>query len=109
MCSGELPDGASFNAVLLRTESNRDYFEDPSYYSAEMARWTGLVERAGGQVREVVDADGDDIPDRLQPPAGGTLAGGACSVRGGDNGFLLGGCLILLGAAIRRRSRRRAA
>jgi peptidoglycan/xylan/chitin deacetylase (PgdA/CDA1 family) len=51
-------DGASFSAVLLSTDANRDYFEDPSYYATEMARWTGLVERAGGLLRVVVDADG---------------------------------------------------
>jgi peptidoglycan/xylan/chitin deacetylase (PgdA/CDA1 family) len=49
---------SAFNAVILRTEANRRYFEDPGYYETEVARWAGLVARATGTVREVTDAAG---------------------------------------------------
>jgi peptidoglycan/xylan/chitin deacetylase (PgdA/CDA1 family) len=68
----ELPTPAaiapmSFDAVLLSTNANRDYFEDGSYYRTEIARWRGLVEGVGGTVRVATDAAGlrDTRPDEV--------------------------------------------
>jgi len=47
-----------FEAVLLNTSANRNYFEDDSYYRTEIARWRGLVESVGGTVREASNAAG---------------------------------------------------
>ena len=47
-----------FEAVLLNTSANRNYFEDDSYCRTEIARWRGLVESVGGTVRDASDAAG---------------------------------------------------
>lgn len=41
----------SFSAVLLTTDANAGYFDDPEYYPDQISRWTDLIESVGGVVR----------------------------------------------------------
>jgi len=47
---------ATFEAVLFESERNAAYFDDPSFYGAQLDRWRALIERAGGRVRVASDA-----------------------------------------------------
>jgi peptidoglycan/xylan/chitin deacetylase (PgdA/CDA1 family) len=46
-----------FRAVLLRSAANEGYFDDPTYYATEIARWRTFVERVGGTVRVATGAE----------------------------------------------------
>lgn len=42
----------SFSAVLFNSPRNGAYFPDQTFYPGALARWRGLVEELGGEVRE---------------------------------------------------------
>jgi len=43
----------SFQAVLLNSAANRDFYPDPAYYPGALEHWRALIEAAGGTVREI--------------------------------------------------------
>ena len=47
-----------FDAVVFSSPRNQAYFPDPTYYRSTLASWSALIQDTGGNVREVVDADG---------------------------------------------------
>lgn len=49
---------AGFTAVLFESSSNGSYFEDSTFYGAQIDRWRQLTEAIGGSVRSVDDAAG---------------------------------------------------
>jgi len=58
----ELPTSAgrepgAFSAVLFRSPRSGAYFPDTAYYPRALARWRGLLEDLGGDVREAGSAD----------------------------------------------------
>ena len=47
----------SFSAVLLRSDANASYFDDPTYYATQLDRWTELIQSVGGTVRVARSAE----------------------------------------------------
>ena len=47
-----------FDAVVFSSPRNQAYFPDPTYYRSALNSWSALIQDTGGNVREVVDADG---------------------------------------------------
>lgn len=47
----------TFDAVLFRSPQNEAYFEDTTYYAAELDHWRALIESVGGTVRVAVNAE----------------------------------------------------
>jgi peptidoglycan/xylan/chitin deacetylase (PgdA/CDA1 family) len=48
----------AYEAVVFSSPRNQGYFPDPTYYRATLQVWSELVDRTGGNVREVADAEG---------------------------------------------------
>ena len=46
-----------FSAVLLRSDANASYFDDPTYYATQLDRWTELIQSVGGTVRVARSAE----------------------------------------------------
>ena len=67
--------GHAFEAVVLRSDASRSYFDDPEYYGLELERWAALLRSSGAIVSE---ASGAADLRRLRPEQLLVLAEAPC-------------------------------